>query len=398
MNPTNATNPSTMFRQQLPALLLFTLIFFVNFLSRIFLAPFLPSVEADLSLSHADAGAFFLLISLGYFMTLLCSGFISSHLTHRRTVVVSNLAIGLTLIVISFCHSLWSLRLGFLALGMAAGPYFPSGMASFTTLIDSRHWGKAIGIHELAPNLALVLAPLISALILQRLTWRPAFLMLGVLALLIGAVFMRIGRGGEFRGKAVGYAAYRGFLISPRFWLLVLLFCLGISGTLGLYTMLPLYLVSVHDLSPETANTLLALSRVSGIVMVLAAGWAVDRFSPKTVLRLVFGLSGLMTVPIGLASTNWVVVLIFLQPLAAVCFFPAGLAAFAAISKPEERNIALSLMVPIAFLVGGGAVPALIGLAGDLNAFGIGFALTGLAVFTGALLVGGVKMDNAPRY
>jgi len=90
-----------MFRQQLPALLLFTLIFFINFLARIFLAPLLPGVEAELSISHTEAGSFFLLLSMGYFSTLLCSGFISARLTHRLTIIVSNVAIGLTLIFTS---------------------------------------------------------------------------------------------------------------------------------------------------------------------------------------------------------------------------------------------------------------------------------------------------------
>jgi len=54
------------FCDRLPLLLL-TSIFFVNFLARILLAPLMPAVESDLGLSHAEAGSFFLLVSLGYF-------------------------------------------------------------------------------------------------------------------------------------------------------------------------------------------------------------------------------------------------------------------------------------------------------------------------------------------
>ena len=370
---------------------MFTLIFFINFLARIFLAPLLPCVEADLAISHAEAGSFFLFISVGYFTTLLCSGFISSHLTHRRTIIVTNMAIGLALILISRCNSLWTIRLGFLALGMAAGPYIPSGIASLTALIESWNWGKAIGIHELAPNLAFVLAPLITAMLQQQISWRTSFLLLGVLALLIGFFFVWFGRGGDFRGRAVGYSLFRAFLVNPHFWLIVLLFCLGISGTLGLYTMLPLYLISLHGMAVESANLLISLSRVAGLVMSLVGGWAVDALGAKRILMVVFGLSGLSTVAIGIAPSSWVLALIFLQPLAAVCFFPAGLAVLSMTISSKERNIAVSLVAPIAFLVGGGAVPALIGLAGDLKAFGTGFALVGLAIFAGSLLVGWLK-------
>ena len=56
---------------QLRPLLLLTSIFFVNFLSRIILAPMMPRVESDLGISHAEGGSFFLLISTGYFITLI---------------------------------------------------------------------------------------------------------------------------------------------------------------------------------------------------------------------------------------------------------------------------------------------------------------------------------------
>ncbi|MBT8363919.1 MAG: MFS transporter, partial [Deltaproteobacteria bacterium] len=115
------------FRAQLTPLLLLTSIFFVNFMSRIILAPLMPGVKSELALSHAEAGSLFLLISLGYFTTLLLSGFISSRLTHRKIIMFSCIAVGLALLLTSFSTGLWGMRLGLVALGMAAGPYMPSG-------------------------------------------------------------------------------------------------------------------------------------------------------------------------------------------------------------------------------------------------------------------------------
>ena len=54
------------FHSNIPALLFMAGIFFINFLSRIILAPLLPAIETDLHIGHGEAGAFFLLISLGY--------------------------------------------------------------------------------------------------------------------------------------------------------------------------------------------------------------------------------------------------------------------------------------------------------------------------------------------
>ena len=95
------------FLSQLTPLLLITSIFFVNFISRIVLAPLMPRVKSDLSLSHAEAGSLFFLISLGYFTTLLASVFISSRLTHRKTIMFSSIALGIALFSTSLSTGIW---------------------------------------------------------------------------------------------------------------------------------------------------------------------------------------------------------------------------------------------------------------------------------------------------
>ena len=382
------------FRDQLAPLLLLTSIFFVNFLARIIMAPLMPSVESDMAINHTEAGSFFLLISMGYFITLLCSGFISSRITHQKTIILSNVALGLALLFTAFTASLGGMRLGVLMLGLAAGPYIPSGIATFTTLINSRHWGKAIAIHELAPNLGFVLAPLISEAVLYWFSWRAVFMTLGIIALLLAGVFARFGRGGEFHGESAGYASFSKILSTPIFWIMVVLFSLGIGSTLGIYTMLPLYLVAEHGMERNWANTLIALSRIASVGITLIGGWATDRFGPKRILRIVFLLTGLMTMFIGLAPSAWITAAVFLQPIMAVCFFPAGIAALSMISSSKERNIAVSLTVPIAFLIGGGAAPTLIGFVGDAGSFGSGIALVGAAVLTGAFFSGLLKFSD----
>ncbi|MDO9514888.1 MAG: hypothetical protein Q7J01_02140, partial [Syntrophales bacterium] len=55
-----------------------TVVFFLNFISRVILSPLMPSIEADLGLGHGAAGSFFLFITAGYFISIAGSGFISS--------------------------------------------------------------------------------------------------------------------------------------------------------------------------------------------------------------------------------------------------------------------------------------------------------------------------------
>ena len=127
----------------------------------------MPTVEKDLKIGHDEAGSLLLLIYLGYCVGLLASGFVSSRLSHRRTIFLSSIAVGFGLMIVSISHNLWAIRSSLIFLGMAAGFYLTSGVATVTELVRPEHWGKAIAIHELAPNLGFVIAPLLAEALLR---------------------------------------------------------------------------------------------------------------------------------------------------------------------------------------------------------------------------------------
>lgn len=380
------SEPSLSFRSQLGPLLFLAAIFFLNFISRIIMAPLMPTIEQDLNITHSQAGSLFLLITLGYFPSLVGSGFISSNLTHHKTIFISSAVLGIALLLVAQCRSLWAIRVGLVILGLSAGFYLPSGIATLTSLVSSRHWGKALAVHELAPNLSLLTAPLISEALLHWFSWRGILGLLGVVALFLGVAYARFGRGGEFSGEAPNLGSVRALSANRSFWIMTLLFGLGVSGSLGVYTMLPLYLVIEKGLARNWANTLIAISRISCPGMSFLAGWSTDRIGAKTILFGVFLLAGLMTVLLGITHGPWLIAVVMLQPLLAVAFFPAGLAALSLIVPPAFRNVAVSLAVPFGFIFGGGIIPILIGLAGDAGNFALGITLVGALLFVGTVL------------
>jgi NNP family nitrate/nitrite transporter-like MFS transporter len=369
----------------LGVVLFLTALFHLNFLARILPAPLMPVIETDLGIGHGAAGSLFLLISAGYFVALAGSGFVSARIGHRRTVALSAGLMGLALVGTALCQSLAAIRVGLVLTGFAAGLYLPSGVATLTTLIAPRDWGKAISVHELAPNLAFATAPLVAELLLAFFNWRMAFAVVGGLSLAIGLAFLIRGPGGDLPGERPAFRVLRDLAAQPAFWLLMVLFSLGISSTLGLYTMLPLYLVAERGLDQGWANSLVAFSRMATIPTALLGGWAADRFGSKRTIGAVLLVSGSLTMLLGLAAARWVPLLVILQPLLAVCFFPAGLSALSAIGPPGGRNVVVSMTIPMAFLIGGGLAPTFIGLMGSHARFGLGIAL-----LCGALMAGGL--------
>lgn len=381
------TMGSETFRTQLGPLLFIASIFLLNFTARIIAAPLLPTIEKDLGISHGDAASLFLFLSIGYFISLLGSGHISSRITHRKTIAVSAIAVGTALSLISFSESLFAMRCCVFVLGVSAGIYLPSGITTVTSLVNPRHWGKAVAIHELAPNLSFILTPLLAEMLLHWFKWRTILYFIGVVSVIMGIVFSKLGKGGNFLGEAPNFSSIKKIFRIPAFWILIALFSLAITSTLGIYNILPLYLVTEHGMSLDWANSLVGTSRISTLGMAFLGGWATDRFGPKPIMIGVFIVTGILTLLIGMVSTPWIAAIVFLQPVLAVCFYPAGFAALSIISSPENRNMAISLTIPVAFVLGGGIVPALIGVMADNGCFSLGISLSGALIMTGFFLL-----------
>jgi NNP family nitrate/nitrite transporter-like MFS transporter len=380
--------------QQVVSIFFLVVIFFLNVLSRIILSPLMPTVERDLKIGHDEAGSLFLCISLGYSLTLLGSGLISSRFNHKRTIIISSVAVTGTLFAVAASHNLWWIRGGLLFLGMAGGLYFPSGIAFLTGLISSKHWGKAFAIHELAPNLACAAAPFLTEALLSHFSWRRILVMLGVACLFSGAVFIHFGRGGETRGEAPSVKTFRAVFAEPSFWIMVLLFSLGIGAGMGIYTMIPLYLVSERGMDRAQANILLGFSRLFTFVMAILAGVVTDRMGAKKTIKGVLLASGGITLLLGMAPGSWIGVIVFIQPLFSVCFFPPGLAALSRVGGSRIRSGVFSLTIPMSILIGSGAIPAGIGFLGEAGSFALGIMMVGALLLCGLIALKYLRFER----
>ena len=385
------------FRSQVGPVFFFTAIFLLNFVSRVILSPLLPTIEKELAIGHGQAGFFFFLISAGYLSGLLGSGFLSSRSTHRRTISISGTGVGLALFVLAAANGLWLMRAGLYGLGLAAGLYMPSAIATITALVDQRHWGKAIAIHELAPNLAFFTGPFVAEMFLARASWRAALATLGVTSIIITAAYCRFGSGGRYAGQSPASSAFAALVRSAAFWIMLVLFGLGVSATVGVYAMLPLYLISERHVEASLANSLTAFSRSYGPILGMLGGWVSDRLGPKQTMVVSLFVTGVLTLLLGLAPDDWIGAAVVVQPALAVWFFPAGFAALAVIAPPQARNLAVGFTIPFGYLIGGGVVPTFIGVMGDAQLFSWGFVTTGVLITAAGVLALSLNLPSGGK-
>ena len=387
-------NKTAPFGPMILPLFLLTSIFFSNFVARIIPAPLMPTILTDLNLTEDQAGSFFLTISAGYFISILCSGFVSARLKHKKTLLISAIGTGIFLMGVGVSKGLVSILFCLFLLGLSTGLYLPSGMAILTASIDKSNWGKALGIHELAPNMSFLLAPLLCELFLLWWSWRSVFFVIGMLSLFFGLLFFKFSTAKDFRGEAPTLSAVIPMARTRSFWLMVLLFAVGVSGTMGIYSMMPLYLVKEHGMLQADANALVSLSRALAIPIALTAGWMADRIGLKRALTGQLFVNGCMTLLIGCVSGKAMLGVILLQPMVAQAFFPAGFAALSRVGSAKTRNISISFTLPISFLVGGGLMPKTMGILGNSGHFSAGFILCGVLLLACVLVPSILKFSE----
>ena len=372
-------SPSPLPSFPLRPLLILVGIFYLNLVSRVVMAPLLPLIEFELGLGHGEAGSLFFFTAVGYGLGLLGSGFISSRLIHRHTITLSSVGVGGATLFVAHSASIQEMHGGLLLIGLFAGIYLPSGIATITGLVRKEQWGKALAINELGPNLGFITAPLLSEALLKFFSWRGVLTAVGASAIFMGVFFFFAGRGGKDKGEQPRFQLVHKIIRSPSLWIMALLFTVSIGASLGAYTMMPLFLVSELRMEREWANTLISLSRTFGVVVVLFSGLLTDRVGPKKALLAFLTATGVFTLLLGLVSGVIITpILIFFQAAAPSCLFPIGFMILSLIFPPHLRSVGVSLVFFFGFLFGGGTVPTVIGHWAEAFSFSSGFVILGI--------------------
>jgi len=366
-------------------LLLVSVLFFI-FFARVIYSPLLPAIERDLHLSHTQAASFFLFITLGYVVMNIFSGFIASWLGHRTTIFLAIMLVSSATVFIAVTPSLPMIRVGLVFVGLGAGLYPPSGIATASSLVQSKDEGKVLSIHEFGPNLGFIAAPLIVAVLLPRLEWRSCLLLISALGLLIGTLYIIFSRGGGFKGQAPVLRNLTQIFSLSSFWITAVLLAFVTGASIGLFAITPTYLVFERGLDQEIVNTIVGVSRISGLIVLLFAGYLVDRFGVKKLISAVLVTAGIATAAMCVRSRSILIVAVFLQPLLIAGIFPAVLTAAARIAPRNLQNLTISFILPIAYGFGAGVLPVLLGWLGDNASFALGFLIYGVMLVAGSAL------------
>ena len=365
-------------------LILFWSLWFLNFSSRTVLSPILPLIEEELCLTHALAGSFFVFLSVGYTITLILAGFLSPRVGHKRTIIAGYLIIGVALFFLKEAHSYWTLAPFVLLIGIGAGLYMPSILPIITATFEPKTWGRTLALFDSAASCSIFAVPILAALALRFLPWRTLFPILSG-ACFVGLVIFWL-YSPDPRPQREERTSVMNMLRRRDFWVMAVLWSLASASGMGVYNVIPLFLVNERAMPLELANTVFGISRVGGPFMAVLGGFLADRYGAKRILSLGFLTTGISTIGLALArDLHFLIGMLLLQATVSVAFFPVGLVAISKLTKPKERSIFTGATLAIGMSVGVGLTPVALGATADAWNFGIGIFVLGILTLLSTL-------------
>jgi NNP family nitrate/nitrite transporter-like MFS transporter len=360
-------------------LLLFWSLWFLNFSTRTVLSPLLPIFEQELHITHALAGSIFLFLAVGYTSSLLISNWITPRIGFKKSIAIGFVVLIGALLCLVFTGTYWGLGVVAFLLGFGAGLYLPCALPLLTSTIHPDKWGKAIAFHETAASFSILAIPLLAAAALRFLHWKWLVVVLSGLCLAATVVFLI--RSPDPRPKQEEKSPFSRVFRRRDFWIMATLWSFSAAGGLGLYNLIPLFLVNEKGIPLDLANSIFGLSRIGGLVVTFLAGFLIDRIGVKRVLLLSLLASGFSITGMALAETfTLLVIMLVLQATFMPVFFPAALVTISKMTTFSDRSAFAGATAAVGVIFGTGIAPTLLGMVADVWSFQAGMLVMGLLI------------------
>lgn len=375
-------------------LFIFWCLWYLNFSTRTIFSPILPLIEDSLLLSHGKAGGLFISLSVGYSLALLATGRLTLTWGYRRTVAIGFLGVSLVFFGFQFAESYVSFHLLFFLLGIATGTYIPAILPIITETYEPRNWGKAIGLHDSAASFSIFSIPILMAYGLQFFSYKTPLLLLGIVSLIFPLFFWKVSAEPKKEPFQKG-ESYTSLFKKRTIWIMILFWILSSGSSMGVYSILPLYLIKERGIDFDLANNLLGISRVGGMAVPILIGFLADRYGYRTILFLSLLMTGLSTIALSLSSPlSLIFISLTLQAVLSLGFFPVALATISKLAPLSSRSMVLGVIMSVGVGFGMGVTPFLLGLTADHFNFRVGIFWLGLLTSLSSLSVHFLKEER----
>lgn len=323
------------------------------------IAPLLPDLARDLSVSVVSAGQLVTVFALTYALSSPVLTTLTGNIDRRRLLIASMLAFAAANFVAWSAHSYLALLSARVLLALAAGLYVPNASALASAIVEPSRRGAALSIVTGGISVAVALGVPLGALIGDRFGWRVNFAAVGTLAL-IAVVGLLAGLPRDIAGR-LPVASLRERLEvarQPAVLLALVSTMLWATGAYAVYTYLALFLARAAGISGSSVSAVLLMWGVAAVIGLRLGGRLTDQIGYLAVIitsLLALALAFLSLSMIALllppaAAALPILLAIVLWGVSAWAFFPAQQARLIGIAGVKVAPVALSLNASFQFL------------------------------------------------
>ena len=323
------------------------------------------------------AGGLFLPFYFGSTTSVISGGFISLRVGYKKLILFCFVALAVCFSLLSLVRTYHMFMIMSFFLGLGSGLYIPCSTPLLTAVFDREQWGKAISFHETAAGCAIMSVPFLTAFALNYINWYSIFLIIGVLSLFVSFFIMAFLP--DPRPVSDQHSPLTDIFRRKDFWLILIVFITCGIASMGIYNIIPLFLVKEKGMSISSANTLFGISRIGGFVAMIFIGFILDRFSVKKIFFFIIFITGVSTIGMALINDHQMLVsMLVLQATFGVVCFPVGLLVISKITTQRERGIYTGITLSIAGIIGPGLSPIILGAIADIWSFSLGILFVGI--------------------
>jgi MFS family permease len=216
----------------------------------------------------------------------LITGWLGDRWSRRHMMVIFFVGIGLSMISVGLVQTPLQLGAALLTIGIFASIYHPVGTAMIVSYAEKL--GHEMGLNGVWGNLGVASSALVTGVVGQYLGWRYAFIIPGIVTILIGLAFASLVVHEDRKGSK--QAAAQARVAKQDMWRVILslfIVVIAISTTFNAITVaLPkLFAERLADLtrSPALLGVIAACVYVFGAMTQYTIGKLLDKHSLKTV-------------------------------------------------------------------------------------------------------------------
>ncbi|MHA7280893.1 MFS transporter [Arthrobacter sp. MDT2-2] len=285
---------------------------FVSVTSEFLPTGLLPEMARDLNVGLSTAGYLVTIFAGTVVVATTPLAALTQRYSRKSLIVVVLLVIAVANIIAAIAPTYGVLVAARILGGLAHGLFWAVVAAYAAHLVPAHQLGKAIAITAGGGTAAFVLGVPVGTAIGNALGWRTAFTLIGVavaaLALVIVKFLPPVNHHGERKAGEERVPLRR----DPSFRAVILLctvILILLTGQNTFYTYIAPWLTDVSTFEPGSVALVLFLYGGAGIIGLVGAGYAADRFPRKAFAGVVLVVMAAV-LTLALATANTVVVLI----------------------------------------------------------------------------------------